>query len=295
MSDAPVSDGFRRSGSVHCDHAAEVDWMREHHRTPAWIDAALERDLTAHGAAGAALCHVIGEHLRPDPDSPLGEFVVYDILHPRAVLAQLSATPSHLREASWVEALRDFCRTAETIGWTGWEPGGSPRPMLYLSRAGEPVGHWVDMTRPERHVRECLDRLPGDPAVTEHEVHGRMGFYDVYPLVQPELWTMHVIGQGIDRHGEAFAAYAEHTFQQAMTEHDFEARYRGHVGSLDEFVLAQAEERGWLAALARLNQVDGLAGAVTLDMDALVRHVFSTGYAYEPGREGYHVFGPPTL
>lgn len=291
MSGTPVSGDYRRH-TLQDDHVAELSWMREHHRSAEWIDAALERDLHEHGRVGSQLCHAIGEHLGPHPDSPLGEFVVYDILRPRAVLDQLRDSEVASAPTAWRDALAGFCEDAMTRGWESWVSLDSPRPMLYVSRASCPVGAWVDMTRPERAVDDALAALPGDHRETGWVVSGRMGFYDVYPLAQPELWTMHVIGQGIDRHGEAFAAYAEHTFQQAMSEHDFEARYRGQVRTLDEFVHAQAEERGWLDALARLREVDGLAGAVTVDMDALSRHIFSTGYAYEPGRRGFHIFGP---
>ena len=30
-------------------------------------------------------------------------------------------------------------------------------------------------------------------------------------------------------------------------------------------------------------------------MSLLTRQVFSSGYSYEPGADGYHVFGPPDL
>ncbi|MCH8613424.1 antirestriction protein ArdA [Arsenicicoccus dermatophilus] len=309
MSGTPLSDRDRRRSTSHPEHLAEIGWMREHHRPAAWIDAALDEDLARHGEVGAALCHVIGAHLEPEPESPLGEFVVYDILRPAAVLAQLDEIERQLsvrvrggdlpepptRRSAWLEALRGFCEQADALGSAGRERDAEPRPMLYVARATCRVGAWIDMTRPERTVEEALAALPGDPTDTDWTVQGRLGFYGVYPLAQPELWTMHALGQGIDRHGEAYAAYAEYTFQQGMSEHDFEARYRGHVRLLEEFVHAQAAERGWLAAIARLNAVEGLAGAVQLDLDLLTRHVFSTGYSYEPGRAGFHIFGPPTL
>ncbi|AKT51498.1 antirestriction protein ArdA [Arsenicicoccus sp. oral taxon 190] len=295
MTGTPVSDGYRRRDVPHPDHVAELSWMREHRRSPEWIETALDRDLELRGQAGAVLCHVIGEHLAPEPESPLGEFVVYDILRPDAVLDQLDVLADDCEHPRWVQALREFCEAARRAGWTGWGRTDEPRPMLYVARSRCEVGRWVDMTRPERAVELALASLPGDPRDLEWQVHGRMGFYEVYPLVQPELWVMHALGQGIDRHGEAYAAYAEHTFQQAMSEHDFEARYRGHVASLEEFVHRQADERGWLRALTTINAVPGLRGAVLLDMDALTREVFSTGYSYEPARQGFHVFGPPVL
>ncbi|WP_288798201.1 antirestriction protein ArdA [uncultured Arsenicicoccus sp.] len=294
MSGTPLSDSYRhRPPSLPAD-VAELSWMREHRRTGAWTDAALASDLAAHGRVGAALCHVIGEHLEPEAESPLGEFVIYDILDPHAVLDQLP-TLRPCGHAAWIEALRAFCATAIRVGWGGREAELQPRPMLYVARSACSVGDWIDMTRPERQVEQALGSLPGDPTDTDWQVHGRMGFHHVYPMAQPELWTMNAVAQGIDRHGEAYAAYAEMTFQQGMSEHDFEARYRGHVSTLEEFVFDQAESRGWLAALAALNRVDGLAGALSLDMAVLTRQVFSSGYSYEPGADGYHIFGPPDL
>ena len=68
MSGTPLSDSYRHRPQPLPEDVAELSWMREHRRTAAWTDAALESDLAVHGRPGAALCHVIGEHLElPDP------------------------------------------------------------------------------------------------------------------------------------------------------------------------------------------------------------------------------------
>lgn len=274
------------------DAEAERRFMLEHHRTDGWIASRL--DDAAGTLVDATVAHVLAERVRPTPGSELAEFLVYDILRPTAVLAELEAARGSIR-SDWFEALHAFVADAADRGFPVGHTGPEARPMLYVTRATTPQGVWVDATTDDRTLLEQLLNLPGDPADRRWTVRARMGFYDVYPLTTPEIWIMNHVAQGISRHGEAYAAYAEYSMQQGMSELDFLSRYRGFAPTLDHFVFDHAEREGWLAAVTTANEQIGFMGALSLDIEAVREHLFCNGFAYEPGRAGYHVFGPPAL
>lgn len=276
------------------DADAERRFMDEHHRPDGWIAAALDRARAQHHLIDAVLAHVIAERAQPEPGSDLAEFLVYDILRPTSVLAELEGARADLR-ADWFDALHAFVADAADQGFPVGHAGPEARPMLHVTRATTVRGRWLDATTDDRTLLEQLLALPGDPGDRRWTVRARMGFYDVYPLTTPEIWVMNHIAQGIARHGEAYAAYAEYSMQQGMSELDFVSRYRGFAPTLDHFVFDHAEREGWLAAVARANEQIGFMGALHLDVEAVREHLFAHGYAHEPGRTGYHIFGPPTL
>lgn len=287
------------------DSHHEQGWMRQHHRPDAWIDQGVQTARAQGLIIDAALAHAIGERLDPPVASHLGEFLIYDILLPYETLTELSCLgdgpEAIMIPHSWRFALREFLADATeraTADRAAGEleptviPSTELRPMLYVSRSRQTAGRWIDMTRSPEVVEHELLGLPGDPRDVEWAVHGRMGFGHVYPLHHPEIELMGHIARGIDRHGEAYAAYAEYAFQRDLSEEDFLARFRGTFPTLDAAILAQAEARGWLAAVSALADQHGLHGVLTLDVEALTARVFADGLAVEPGTRGHHVFGP---
>lgn len=276
------------------DADAERRFMNEHHRPDTYLDAELARTRLDGSLVDASLAHSLAERAHPEPGSELAEFLVYDILRPGPVLAELELVRPAMRP-DWFDALWSFVEHAHTTGHPVGHAGAEPRPMLYTTRGGTTRGAWLDATVDDRTLLDALLALPGDPDDRRWTVRARMGFYDVYPLTSPEIWLMNHIAQGIDRHGEAYAAYAEYSMQQGMSEMDFASRYRGCSPTLDHFVFDHAEKNGWLAAIAAANEVIGAPGAVSVDVDVLRTHLLANGYAHEPGPSGVHVFGPPRL
>ncbi|CAN5408572.1 hypothetical protein BH24ACT7_BH24ACT7_06120 [soil metagenome] len=128
-----------------------------------------------------------------------------------------------------------------------------------------------------------------EPSVEEYAIHDYQGFGGLHLSEYETLETVAAIARGIDEHGLAFAAWAEHvgTLDQDRLE-QFNSAYLGTYPSIEDFAEQYAEDIGLSDDL-----VPGWArGYVRLDIEALARDLAIDFVVAESRGGGVHVFDP---
>jgi antirestriction protein len=151
-------------------------------------------------------------------------------------------------------------------------------PRIYAAsladyNAGILHGEWIDATDEPAQlhdsVRAMLERSPTSGAEEfaihdyEHFGHYRVGEYD-------SLETVSRIALGIEEHGYAYAAWAEHCGHDEDCLNNFEDAYLGEWESVTAYAEELLDDLGYLD---RLDEIvpDILAPYVNIDIDAFAR------------------------
>lgn len=258
------------------------------------VAEALNREIDAVSA------RMIAAELATSADSDLAVFAATGSLHPPRALKELADSTHDLAQIRRVVALTSFIEQASPLRPTKPEVLElEPASAVYLAPPSG-LGSWVQLNRDREEVRQTVRRLQHGrgPSAPPWTVQAYAGFYDLPIEPDEDLDTLLEVAEGLETQGEYFAAYAQYMGIKRATIDELAARYHGCYQSIDEFVLIEAERRGWLAAIQQLNNATGLGGLLTLDPDAVAARYFDTD-AYGDwrqihGRWGIHVLGPPT-
>lgn len=113
------------------------------------------------------------------------------------------------------------------------------KPMIYIAclaayNAGKLHGKWIsaaqDVESIQDEVRELLKSSP-EPFAEEWAIHDFEGFGRLRLGEHESLEEISRLGLLIERHGEAFAAYAAYVDTESATEERFLDTYLGHWDS----------------------------------------------------------------
>lgn len=253
---------------------------------------------------GAASARVIAADLATNDDGALASFATSGRLHPARALHEL-AQGAHdgVLTTRRAAALVAFIEDASPLRSTKPDTVGKalelePANAIYLAPPDGP-GSWIQLNRDRDEVRRTAWHLQHrhGRSTTAWTVQAHTGFYDLRIDPAETLDALLELAEGLETQGEPFAAYAHYMGVKKATIDGLAAHYYGCYQSIDEFVLFEAERRGWLTAIQQLIDRTGLAGLLSLDPDAVAARYFDTdNYGHWQqirGRWGIHVLGPP--
>lgn len=278
--------------------------------TPREHDPALdrvEREIrlaeTLGRAIGVVSARIIATELAADDGNPLSVFATTGSLHPARVFTELAQGAHNGMPARRAAALVRFIEEASPLRSTKPETVEKalelePANAVYLATP-DGLGSWIQLNRDRTEVRRTVRHLQHghSQSRTPWTVQAHTGFYDLHIAPDESLDVLLEVAEGLETQGEPFAAYAHYMGLKWARIDQLAAHYYGCYPSVDEFVLAEAERRGWLAAIQQLIDSTGLGGLLSLDPDAVAARYFDSD-AYGDwqqirGRWGIHVLGPP--
>lgn len=262
-----------------------------------WLGEALHRGI------GAVSARIIAADLATHDDNALTVFAATGSLHPARALHELAHGQYDGVLATRAAALVCFIEEASPLRSTKPDTVGNalelePANAIYLTPP-DGLGSWIQLNRNRDEVKRTIQHLQHrhDRPATPWTVQAHTGFYDLRIDPDETLDVLLELAEGLETQGEAFAAYAQYMGLQRATIDRLAAHYYGCYQSIDEFVLVEAERRGWLTAIQQLIDRTGLAGLLSLDADAVAARYFDTdNYGHWQqirGRWGIHVLGPP--
>ncbi|MGO4858959.1 antirestriction protein ArdA [Arthrobacter sp. 2MCAF14] len=157
-------------------------------------------------------------------------------------------------------------------------------PWIYVTSVADfsvNVRHsaWIRADQPPDKMQDQLDAFlaaspaarSGTPEATGWFIEDTLGFYGHGPYLTTDVAHITNIGQGIDLHGEAFAAYAmEHanaSCEELLTEFEefYVATFPDAEACIDEFLKAM----GWSQALEALVAEQGIDCPLDFDRSCI--------------------------
>jgi antirestriction protein len=121
-------------------------------------------------------------------------------------------------------------------------------PNIYVAsladyNAGRLHGRWIDAAQDADAIHEEIRAMLAEsrePIAEEWAIHDYDGFGGLNLGEYESIERVAEIAQGIEEHGEAFAAFL--TYDSDMTAEDFEESYRGTYRSVEDFADELIEE-----------------------------------------------------
>jgi antirestriction protein len=150
------------------------------------------------------------------------------------------------------------------------------RPRIYVAslsdyNAGRLHGTWIDATQDPEDVHEAVQRMLAtsqDPLAEEWAIHDYEGFGPARLPEYCDVESVSRIAQGIETHGDAFAAWIAHTGDSSeKTADKFDEAYLGRWNSITDYAQQFAEDLGLTDGLVP----EWARPYVQVDIDLLAR------------------------
>lgn len=176
------------------------------------------------------------------------------------------------------------------------QPEGEPARIYVASLAdynnGKYHGRWIDAMLEPDEIREKIAELLaaspelqregeryGDWAIHDYEGFGALRLGEL-----EDIEYVHAVAAGIQRHGEAFAAWVEtqdsgDNDELAQLEARFSEAYLGEYDSLPAYGEVVAEEFGWPELIGQVLP-ESVARYVSIDSEALAQDMWLGGDIY---------------
>lgn len=157
------------------------------------------------------------------------------------------------------------------------------RSRIYVAslsdyNAGVLHGEWIDATQEpddlHEQVRAMLERSPTGGA-EEFAIHDYEHFGHYQTSEYDDLEWISRVARGIETHGLAFSAWAEHRRHEPEDFDKFEDAYLGNWGSLTEYAEELLDDLGYLDLSDRMPE--SIAPYVRVDVEAFARDLELSG------------------
>jgi antirestriction protein len=170
-------------------------------------------------------------------------------------------------------------------------------PLIYVASLsdynnGELHGQWIDARLGIDEINEKIAVMLAksqDPGAEEYAIHDYEGFYQFQVGEYDRIETVHAIAEGIQEHGEAYAAYVELVGTEDASLDTFDDCYRGTYATLTAFVDQFVDDMGWLEEIAKFGERTGLGPYLSIDYSDLESSMRMEWDVIE-GEEGVHIF-----
>ena len=172
----------------------------------------------------------------------------------------------------------------------------TPGPRIYVAsladyNAGRLHGRWIDADQDTDEINEQITQMLGEsrePIAEEWAIHDYEGFGPFRVSEYESIETIAGLGEGIAEHGSAFAHWAAIAGTDAEMLAEFEDRYLGHWGSMEDYAEHLLDDLG-----IDINSLgpDHLQPYIRFDLEAFARDLTYDLYVSED-RDGVYVFEP---
>ena len=187
--------------------------------------------------------------------------------------------------------------SAETSERAESEKTPRTAPLIYVASLsdynnGELHGQWIDARLDVEEINEKIATMLAkshDPGAEEYAIHDYEGFHHFQVGEYDRIETVHAIAEGIQEHGEAYAAYVELVGTETANLDCFEDCYRGTYPSLTAFVDQFVDDMGWPDEIEKFGQRTGLWPYLSIDYSDLESSMRMEWDVIE-GDEGVHIF-----
>ncbi|MGY2745540.1 antirestriction protein ArdA [Arthrobacter sp. UYCu723] len=184
-------------------------------------------------------------------------------------------------------------------------PGADPErenqrtiPAIYVASLadynnGRLVGDWIDATIGAAAINEKISAILAqstEPAPEIWAIHDYEGFGNKRLSEYERIEDVAALAEGIEQHGEAFAAWVDYTGLDPEDWHHFEDAYLGEYASLTAYVEQIIDDLGWRDEVEKYLP-ESLQPYVKIDAEAMAEDMRLNGeiYSVESG-SGIYVF-----
>ncbi|WP_431230432.1 antirestriction protein ArdA [Paenarthrobacter nicotinovorans] len=175
-------------------------------------------------------------------------------------------------------------------------------PAIYIASLadynnGRLHGEWIDATigaeAIHQHIQALLARSK-EPAPEEWAIHDYEGFGAKTLGEYEQIEDVAALAEGIEQHGDAFAAWVDFTGFKPTEWHLFTDAYLGRFSSLEAYAEQIIEELGWSAEVNRLIP-QALSPYIRVDATAMATDLKLSGEIFTVEcADGVHVFSNRT-
>ena len=170
-------------------------------------------------------------------------------------------------------------------------------PLIYVASLsdynnGELHGRWIDARLPVDEIHEKISAMLAasqDPGAEEYAIHDYEGFYQFRVGEYDRIETVHAIAEGIQEHGEAYAAFVDLVGTEDASLDSFEDCYRGTYPTLTAFVDQFVDDMGWQDEIEKFGQRTGLGPYLSIDYSDL-ETALRAEWDVIDGEAGVHIF-----
>lgn len=173
-------------------------------------------------------------------------------------------------------------------------PGAQPEhesthttPSIYVASLadynnGRLLGDWIDATIGADAIYEKIVAIRArskEPAAEEWAIHDYEGFGAKRLGEYERIEDVAALAEGIEKHGEAFAAWVDHTGLDVEEWHYFEDAYLGEFPELTAYAEQIVEDLGWRSLIDE-HVPEGMKSYVRIDTEQMAEDMRLGGEIY---------------
>lgn len=184
-------------------------------------------------------------------------------------------------------------------------PGADPehekshtKPAIYVASLadynnGRLLGDWIDATIGAEAIYEKITAILArskEPAPEEWAIHDYEGFGNKRLSEYERIEDVAALAEGIEQHGEAFAAWVDYSGLEPEDWHHFEEAYLGEFDSLTSYAEQIIDDLGWRDEIEKILP-ESLQPYVTIDAEQMAEDMRLNGEIYSVESDsGIYVF-----
>ncbi|MHA7268374.1 antirestriction protein ArdA [Arthrobacter sp. HLT1-20] len=171
-------------------------------------------------------------------------------------------------------------------------------PAIYVASLadynnGRLLGDWIDATIGAEAIHEKITAILAqskEPAPEEWAIHDYEGFGNKRLSEYERIEDVATLAEGIEKYGEAFAAWVDYSGLDPEDWHHFEVAYLGEYDTLAAYAEQIIDDLGWRDEVEKLLP-ESLQPYVTIDAEAMAEDMRLDGEIYSiESDSGIYVF-----